>query len=155
MEFMTSESLCANLIERYVSTCGLRVLVGQDLAVIDARPRRLHVEFENSPSFGDVLTIQVSPACSFPVADRAWLTRFADAWNQKISEVTMIVHGCSNPKRVGVSARRTRWIREDMSFEEFASFADRTIAVAIALFADLAPVAELPSPTKPLLRNAG
>jgi hypothetical protein len=159
IDLMTSESLWANLIERYVGTCGLRFFRGQHdgeyFLVADARPRRLRVHLEISPSFGDVLIIRVTPSCLFPVADRPWLTHFADAWNQQNREVTAIVHGSSDPQRIGVSARRSQWIRESISFEDFASFADRTIAAAIDLFAELTPVVELPSTAQPLLRDAG
>jgi hypothetical protein len=156
---MTSESLCANLIERYLCTSGLRFLRGQHdgeyFFVANAHPRRLHVHLEISPSFGDVLIIRVTPARFFPAADRPWLTHFADTWNQQNRDVTAIVHGSSDPQRIGVLARRSQWIREGISFEDFASFADRTIAAAIDLFAELTPVVELPSAAQPLLRDAG
>jgi hypothetical protein len=158
MNLMTSESHCANLIERYMCTCGLRFFRGQHdgeyFFVANAHPRRLHVHLEISPSFGDVLIIRVTPACFFPVADRPWLTHFADTWNQQNREVTAIVHGSSDPQRIGVSARRSQWIRESISFEDFACFADRTIAAAIDLFAELTPVVELPSTAQPLLLEA-
>jgi hypothetical protein len=51
-------------------------------------------------------------------------------------------------------ARRSHWIREGISFEDFASFAERTISAAIDLFAELTPVVELPSTARPLLRDA-
>ena len=146
IDAMTNESLCANLIERYVHTCGLRFVQGEGegeyLCVANVRPRRLCIHLEISPSFGDVLAVRVTPACSFPAVDRPWLTHFADTWNQQHREVTAIVHGASDSQRIGVSARSSRWIREG-SFEDFASFADRTIAAAIELFAELTPVVEL------------
>jgi hypothetical protein len=80
---------------------------------------------------------------------------FADRWNQRNREVTAIVHDSSDPRRIGVSARRSQWIGENISFEDFASFADRTIGAAIDLFAELTPVVELPSTAQPLLRDAG
>jgi hypothetical protein len=158
---MTSATPCANLIERYMSTCGLRFFQGQHdgeyFFVADAHPRRLHVHLELSPSFDDVLNIRVTPACFFPVTDRPWLTQFADTWNQQNRAVTAIVHGSSDPQRIGVSASRSQWIREDISFEDFASLADRTIAAAIDLFAELTPVVQLPprfQESQPLLRDA-
>ena len=158
---MTSATLCENLIERYMLTCGLRFFRGQHdgeyFFVANAHPRRLHVHLEISPSFGDVLNIRVTPTCFFPVTDRPWLTQFADMWNQQNSEVTAIVHASSDPQRVGVSANRSQWIREDISFEDFAALADRTITAAIDLFAELIPVVELPrrfQEAEPLLRNA-
>jgi len=156
---MTNESPCTYLIERYLSTCGLRFLRGDHdgeyFCVVNAHPRRLHVRLEISRSFDDMVVISVTPARIFPVADRPWLTHFADAWNRQNRGVTAIVHGSSDSKRVSVSARRSRWIPEGSSFEDFASFADRTIAAAIDLFIELSPVVELPSTTQPLLRNAG
>ena len=156
---MTTDSLWANLTERYVRTSGLRFLrgeyEGEYFCVADAHPRRLHIHLETSASFGDVLSIRVNPACSFPAADRPWLTHFADRWNQQNREVTAIVHDAPDPQRVGVSARRSHWIRESISFEDFASLVDRTIAAAIDLFAELTPVVELPLPAQRLLRDAG
>jgi hypothetical protein len=147
---MTTESLYPNLIERYVRTSGLRFLRGEHegeyYCVANAHPRRLHVHLEISPSFGDVLSIRVNPACSFPATDRPWLTHFADTWNQQNREVT--------PRRVGLLARRSQWIRESLSFEDFACLADRTIAAAIDLFAELTPVVAFPSTAQPL-RHAG
>jgi hypothetical protein len=147
---MTSELLSENLTERYMRACGLRSLRGEHegeyFAVVDAHPRRLHVHLEMAPSFGDMLTIQITPACLFPLADQSWITHFADAWNRQNHEVTAIVHrSTSDRQRIGVSARRSQWIREGISFEDFASFVDRTIAAAIDLFAGLTPVVELPS----------
>jgi hypothetical protein len=150
IKVMTSELLSENLTGRYMRACGLRSLRGEHegeyFAVVDAHPRRLHVHLEMSPSFGDMLTIQVTPACLFPLSDLSWMTDFADTWNQQNREVTAIVHrSTSDRQRIGVSARRSQWIREDISFEDFAAFVDRTIAAAIDLFAGLTPVAELPS----------
>jgi hypothetical protein len=128
---------------------------GEYFFVEDTHPRPLNVHLTMSPSFGDVLTIRVAPACLFSVADRPWLTQFADAWNKRGREVSAIVHGTFNSQRIGVLARRSQWIRENMSFEHFASFADRTIAAAIDLFAEMTPVVELPSRAQPLqLRDA-
>jgi len=156
MVSMTSETLCENLTERYMRACGLRSLRGEHegeyFAVVDAHPRRLHVHLEMSPSFGDMLTIQVTPACRFPLADQPWITHFANTWNQRNREVTAIVHrSTSDPQRIGVSARRSQWIREGISFDDFASFVDRTIAAAIDLFGELTPVVELPSRSHSLL----
>jgi hypothetical protein len=159
---MTSESLSADLIERYMSTCGLRFFRGQHdgeyFFVAHAHTRRLHVHLEISPSFGDVVIIRVTPACFFPVADRPWLTQFADMWNQQNREVTAIVQGSSDPQRVGVVARRSQWIREGIPFENFASLVDRAITSAIDLFDELTPVVDLPSRLQDdqrLLRDAG
>ena len=152
---MTSEALCANLVDRYLSTRGLRFLRGDHdgeyFCVVNPHPGRLHVHLKMSPSFGDVLMISVAPARSFPVTDRPWLTHYADTWNLQNRGVTAIVHGCSDSERIGVSARRSQWIREDISFEDFASFVDRTIAAAIDLFGELTPVVELPSTAHSLL----
>jgi hypothetical protein len=156
---MTGESLCANLIERYVRSCGLQFLKGEHdgeyFCVANGHPRRLHIHLEISPTFRDMLIIRVAPACLFTPADRPWLTRFADTWNEQNREVTAIVHDSSDPQRIGVSARRSRWIPETVSLEEFASLADRTITAAIDLFAELAPVAEFAPMAQPLLRDAG
>jgi hypothetical protein len=156
---MTSESHCANLIERYLCTRGRRFFRGRHdreyFFVANAHPRRLYVHFEISPAHGDVLIIRVAPACFFPATDRPWLMHFADTWNQQDREVTAIVHGSSDPLRIGVVARRTHWIRKSISFEDFTSFADRTIADAIDFFGELTPVAELPSTVQSLLRDAG
>ena len=157
---MNSASPCATLIERYMSTSGLRFFRGQHdgeyFFVANAHPR-LHVHLEVSPSFGDVVIIRVTPASFYPVADRPWLTRFADTWNQQNREVTAILHGSSDPQRIGVVARRSQWIRESMSLEDFASFVDRAVTAAIDLFAEVTPVVELPSrfqDEQPLLRDA-
>lgn len=65
------------------------------------------------------------------------------------------MHGSADSARIGVSARRSEWIREDISFEDFASFIDRTIAAAIDLFGELTPVVEVPSTAHALLRDVG
>jgi hypothetical protein len=156
---MTSETLCASLVERYLSNRGLRFLRGDHdgeyFCVVNPHPGRLHVHLAISPSFGDMLAISATPARVFSVCDRPWLTRFADTWNRRNRGVTAIVQGSSDSTRVGVSARRSQWIREDISFEDFASFVDRTIAAAIDLFGELTSVVELPSAAQPVLRNAG
>jgi hypothetical protein len=156
---MTSEPLCADLIERYLRTRGSRYFRGQHdgefFYVANTRPRRLHVHLEACPAHGDVLIVRVMPSCFFPASDRPWLMHFADSWNEQNREVVAIVHNSSDPQRIGVIARRSHWIRDGLSFENFASFVDGTIADAIELFAQLAPVVELPSAPQPLLRDAG
>jgi hypothetical protein len=156
---MTSEPLCANLVERYLRTRGSRYFRGRHdgefFYVANTRPRRLHVHLEICPTHGDVLMIRVTPPCFFPATDRSWLMHFADTWNQQNREVVAIVHGSSDPQRIGVVARRSQWIRKGVSFEDFAAFADASIADAIDLFGQLFPVADLPSTAQPLLRDAG
>ncbi len=156
---MTNEPRCANLIERYLRTRGRRYFRGHHdgeyFFVMAARPRRLHVHLEICPAHDDVLIIRVTPECFFPAVDRPWLAYFSETWNRQDRQVTAIVHGSSDPQRIGVVARRSQWIRKSVSFEDFASFADRTIADAVDLFAELSPVVELPSRAQPLLRDAG
>ncbi len=156
---MTSESLCANLIERYLCTRGRQYFRGQHdgeyFFLANARPRRLHVHLEVSPDFDDVLIIRVVPGYFFPAADRPWLTHVSDRWNQQNRGVTAIVHRSSDPQRIGVTVRRSQWIRGDVDFEDFATFVGRTIAAAIEFFAELTPVVEWPSTAQPLLRDAG
>ena len=145
--------LSANLIEHYVRTC-LRFVPGEGegeyLCVADVHPPRLRVHLEISSSFSDVLAIRVVPTRTFPAVDRPWLTHFADSWNRQNREVTAIVHGCPDQNRFAVMARRSQWIREGLSFEDFASIVDRTIAAASELFAGLTPVVELASAAQPL-----
>jgi hypothetical protein len=155
---MTGEPLCTDLIERYLRTRGSRYFRGRHdgefFYVANTRPRRLHVHLEVCPAHDDVLVLRVVPASFFPATDRPWLTHIADQWNRQEREVTAIVHGSSDPQRIGVIARRSQWIRGDVSFEDFASFVDHTIAAAIELFAELAPVVEW-EPAQSLLRHAG
>jgi hypothetical protein len=103
--------------------------------------------------------IRVVPACFFPATARPWLMHFADTWNQQDREVIAIVHGSSDPQRIGVVARRSQWIRGNLDrFEGFASFVDAVIADAIELFGQLEPaagIAELPSMPQPLICDAG
>jgi hypothetical protein len=160
---MTSEPRCAGLIERSLRARGSRhcdryfkgAHDGEYFYVANTRPRRLHVHLEASPTQHDVLIIRVAPACFFPATDRPRLTHFADNWNQQNREVTAVVHASSDPHRIGVLARRSQWIREHVSFEDFASFVDHTIADAIDLFARLDPAVELAPPAQPLLCDAG
>lgn len=136
---MTSESLCGNFIERYVRSHGMPFLWGEHdgeyFLVANTGAGRLHVHLEVSPSFGDMLIIRVAPARLFGAADRPWLTRLADTWNLRSGVVSAVVHDSTNPHRIGVSARRSRWIPEEFPFEDFATFVDRTIEAAVDLFA--------------------
>lgn len=155
---MTSQPSGANLIERYLQTRGSRYFRGHHdgefFYVANTRPRRLHVHLEFSAEHGDMLIVRVAPACFFPAAERSWLMHFADTWNRQNREVTAIVHDSSDPQRIGVVARRSQWIGEVDSFDDFASFVDATIADAIALFGQLGSVGELSTAAEPLLRDA-
>ncbi|OCB40633.1 hypothetical protein A5676_10705 [Mycobacterium malmoense] len=155
---MTNEPMCAKLVERYLRTRGRRYFRGHHdgeyFFVTSAHPRRLHVHLEISPAHGDVLIIRVTPGCFFPATERPWLVHFADTWNHQDREVTAIVHDSSDPQRIGVVARRSHWIRQNVSFEAFAAFVDRTIADATDLFNELSPAVELPT-AHALLRDAG
>ncbi|CAM4002159.1 hypothetical protein MYSE111917_05000 [Mycobacterium senriense] len=155
---MMNEQLCAGLVERYLRTRGRRYFRGHhdgEYFFVTNAPRRLHVHFEISPAHDDVLIIRVTPGCYFPAADRPWLTYFCDRWNRLDREATAIVHGSSDPQRIGVTARKSQWIRNDVSFNDFASFVDRTVADATELFDELSPTVELPSTERPQLRDAG
>ena len=156
---MTSDALCSDLIERYISTFEAGFLSdehgGAYFCVPSAHHRRLHVHLEISPSFGDMLTIEVTPVRSFPDSDRAWLTHVADTWNRQNRDVTALLAGACDPQRVGVVARRSWWIRDDVSFEGFADLVDRTVAAAIDLFDELAPAVAEPTVPLPVLRDAG
>lgn len=153
------EPLSTNLIERYLCTRGQRYFRGQHDAefffVLNARPRRLHVHLEISLAHPDVFNLRVAPACFFPTADHARLAQLADVWNAQQHGVTAIVHGSSDPHRVGVTGYSSRLISGPIRFEDFAAFVDRSIDAAIGLFGRLQPVAELPHTAEPLLRNAG
>jgi hypothetical protein len=159
---MTNEPMCASLIERYLRTRGRRYFRGHHdgefFFVTSDRAStsgRLHVHLEVSPDHDDVLILRVTPGCYFPAADRPWLTYFSERWNRQDRQVTAIVHGSSDPQRIGVVARRSQWIRKSFSFEVFAAIIDGAISDARELFAELSPVVELPSPEPPLLRDAG
>lgn len=155
---MTNEPLCADLIERYLRARGSRYFHGQHdgdfFYVANTRPRRLHVHLETCPAHDDVLVVRVVPACWFPATDRPWLNRFADSWNRQDREVTAIVHNSCDPRRIGVTARRSRWIRDGNAVDDFSRFLDKTIADAIELFAELAQGVDW-QPAQPLLRVAG
>ncbi|MCA2320915.1 YbjN domain-containing protein [Mycobacterium intracellulare] len=155
---MTNEQMCANLVERYLRTRGRQYFRGHrdgEHFFVTGAPRRLHVHFEISPAHDDVLIIRVTPGCYFPATERPWLTHFADTWNRQDRHVTAIVHGSCDPQRIGVVARKSQWIRSNVSFAEFASLVDLTIADATELFEELDPAAGLPSAERSLLRHAG
>jgi hypothetical protein len=156
---MTTDALCTDLIERYVSTFEAGFLRdehgGAYFCVPSAHHRRLHVHLEVSASFGDMLTIEVTPVRSFPDADRPWLTHVADEWNQQNRDVTALLTAACDPQRLGAVARRSWWIRDDVSFEGFADLVDRTVAAAIDLFDQLAPAVAEPAAALPALRDAG
>ena len=158
---MTNEPMCANLVERYLRARGRRYFRGHHdgeyFFVTRARTStsgRLHVHLEVSAAHGDVLIIRITPGCFFSATERPWLVHFSDTWNRQEREVTAVVHGSCDPQRIGVLARRSHWIRQNVPFEDFAAFVDRTIADATDLFDHLSPVVEPPT-AHPLLRDAG
>ncbi|KZS63551.1 hypothetical protein [Mycobacterium ostraviense] len=153
------EPLSTNLVEHYLRTRGKRYFRGRHdgefFFVANAYPRRLHIHLEISLAHPDVFTIRVAPAYFFPAADRARLAQFADLWNARNHAVTAIVHGSSDPQRVGVTACNSQWIPGPVWFNEFADNVDRALDAAVDLFGQLSPVAGLPQPTAPLLLDAG
>ena len=159
MSELSPEPLSTELTERYLRSRGVRHFRGQHdgecFFVTNAGGRRLHVHLELSRWRSDVFTIRVAPACFFPATDSARLARLADTWNQQNPEVTAIVHGSSDPRRIGISARSSRRVRDRIPFEEFACYVDRAIGAAIEFFTELAPAAELTSTAQPLVRDAG
>ncbi len=159
MSELPGEPLSTELTERYLRSRGIRHFRGQHdsecFFVSNAGARRLHVHLGISRWHGDVFNIRVAPAFFFPAADTARLAEIADAWNQQNREVTAIVHGSSDPLRIGVVARGSRRIRDHIAFDEFGCFVDGAIADAIDFFSELAPVADLTSPAQPLLQDAG
>lgn len=159
MSELLSEPLSTNLIERYLRTRGRRYFRGRHdrefFFVLDTN-RRLHVHLEIPPLYPDVFTIRVTPACFFPATERTALVHFVDTWNGYSRDVTAMVHGSSDPQRIGVAAEQSRWIGERVRFDEFAAFADRVTAAAINLFSRLTPATEVAAlPTPPLVLDAG
>jgi hypothetical protein len=153
---LMTEPVSENLIDRYLRARGRRYFRGQHdgeyFFLANAGPQRLHVHLEICRVHPDVFTLRVTPACFFPVAERARLTQFAKTWNRRNSAVSAIVHESSAPQRIGVIASKSHWIGGLVRFDDFAGFVDRTLAAAIDLFGALTPVPE-PAST-PLLRDA-
>lgn len=149
------EPLNTNLIERYLCTRARRYFRGRhdgEFFFVLNTALRLHVHLEIPPMHPDVFTIRVTPACFYPAAELTRLAALASAWNEQHRDVTAVVHGSSDPQRIGVMAEQSRWIGERVRFEDLAAFADRATAAAIDLFSRLTVAAELPSP--PLLLDA-
>jgi hypothetical protein len=159
MSDLPAEPLSAELTERYLRSRGIRHFRGQHdgecFFVSNAGGRRLHVHLGISRWRSEVFTIRVAPASFFPAADGAHLARLADAWNQQRSEVIAIVHGSSDPQRIGVFARSSRRIRDRIPFEEFARYVDRAVAAAIDFFAELTPADGSATTAQPLVRDVG
>ncbi len=150
-----AEPLSTSLIERYLCTRARRYFRGRhdgEFFFVLHTDLRLHVHLEIPPLHPDVVTIRVTPACFFPAAEYDRLTAFAGAWNDQHRDVTAIVHGSSDPQRIGVMAEQSRWIGERVRFDDLAAFADRATAAAIDLFSRVTPTSELASP--PLLLDA-
>jgi hypothetical protein len=146
----------ADLIERFVRQRGRRYFSGQHdgeyFFIANAHPERLYVHLGISRWHSDVFTIRIAPGHFFPAADDARLVQLTEAWNQQNPEVTAVVHGSSDPLRIGVYATSARRIKDRIPFEDFAAYVNRTIAAAIELFSELAPISET---QQPLLRDAG
>ena len=149
MSEATGEPLSTDLIERYLCTRARRYFRGRhdgEFFFVLNTDLRLHVHLEIPPMHPDVLTIRITPACFFPAVEHTRLTSLAGAWNEQHREVTAIVHGSSDPQRIGVTAEQSRWIGERVRFHDLAAFADRATTAAIDLFSRLTVAAELPSP---------
>lgn len=104
------EPLSTNLIERYLRARGRRYFRGHhdaEFFFVANAHLRLHVHLEISPAYRDVFTIRVSPAYFFPATDHTRLAEIVNAWNLQNHEVTAIVHGSSDPHRIGVAAERS------------------------------------------------
>jgi hypothetical protein len=156
------EELSTDLIEHYLRARGRRYFRGQHdgeyFFITNADPWRLYVHLGISRWRSDVFTIRVDPACFFPAADGDRLASLADSWNQQNREVAAVVHGSSDPQRIGVVARSCQRIPDRVIFEDFASFVDGAVNAAIEFFGELTPTAVLPPPSEgaqPLVRDAG
>lgn len=153
-----TEKLCTALIERYLCTRGRRFFRGQHdgeyFFVTDVSPQRFYVHLEAPPEHPGSLMVRVTPGCFAPAAERPRLTRLADAWNRRDREVTAIVHGSSDPRRVGVTVRHSQPIDDDIAFGEFCCIVDRAIGAAIDFFGELSPIPGLASITPPLVQDA-
>ncbi|CKM31669.1 Hypothetical protein ERS181412_00837 [Mycobacterium tuberculosis] len=101
-----------------------------------------------------MFTIRVSPAYFFPATDHTRLAEIVNAWNLQNHEVTAIVHGSSDPHRIGVAAERSL-IRDRIRFDDFATFVDNAVSAATELFGQLTAAGLPPTATPPLLRDAG
>lgn len=147
------EPLSTNLIERYLCTRARRYFRGRHdgefFFVLNTdlnTDHRLHVHLEIPPMHPDVFTIRITPACFFPASDQHRLTALAGAWNEQHRDVTAIVHGSSDPQRIGVMAEQSRWVGERVRFDDLAAFADRATTAAVDLFSRLTPAPELAPP---------
>lgn len=149
------EPLNTNLIERYLCTRARRYFRGRhdgEFFFVLNTALRLHVHLEIPPLHPDVFTIRVTPACFFAASEHGRLAALAGSWNEQHRDVTAIVHGSSDPQRIGVTAEQSRWIGERVRFDDLAAFADRATAAAIDLFSRMTLAADLTAP--PLLLDA-
>ncbi|QUR69961.1 hypothetical protein F6B93_19740 [Mycobacterium spongiae] len=153
------DPLSTSLIEGYLRTRGRRYFRGQHdgefFFVANAHPWRLHVHLEICPAQPDVLTIRVAPPCFFPASDEARLAELADTSNGEHPEVAVVVHGSSDPSRIGVTVQQSRRFGDPVRRDDLAAFIDRSIAAAIDFFGELGPIVQSPSTAPPLLRDAG
>jgi hypothetical protein len=153
---MNTEPIGTALIERYLRTRRLRYFRGRHdgeyFFILTVDRERLHVHLESTCGHLEMFTIRVTPACFFPIEHRGWLMRFADQWNRNNQWAKAVLHGSSDPNRIGVVAENSYPLAETIRFNNFASFVDHTIASAIELFGEILPAALA---HEPWLRDAG
>ncbi|OBJ49832.1 hypothetical protein, partial [Mycobacterium sp. 1423905.2] len=99
------EPLITELIERYLRSRGRRYFRGQHdgefFFVVDCGRRRMHVHLGIPGPHSDTFTVRLTPAYFFPVAEAGTLNNRVTEWNKRHSDVAAVVHGSSDPQRIG------------------------------------------------------
>ncbi|GFG66242.1 hypothetical protein MKUB_37320 [Mycobacterium kubicae] len=143
------EPLTTELIERYLHSRGRRYFRGQHdgefFFVVNCGRPRMHVHLGIPGPHSDTLTLRATPASFYPVADAGTLSNRVAEWNKHNGELAAVVHGSSDPQRIGVTVSASHWVGERVRFEDFGEFVDRALGAAVELFSGLAPSDELPT----------
>lgn len=117
--------------------------------LVDGRHKRLNVHLQAS---GEVVQVSIAPDRYYPATARGLLADAAARWNAAEPGAEVVIHGSSDPSRVGVSVHDCTG---PVDVAGLSAFVDHAIAGAIELFAGMRRAAEPMEQDGPRLRDAG
>lgn len=147
----------SELIQGYLRKRGVRYFRGHHDdeyfflvdVLVDGRHKRLNVHLQAS---GELVQVSIAPDRYYAASARGRLEEFAARWNAEYPGAEVLIHGSSDPSRVGVSVHDSIG---PVDIVGLSTLVDHAIAGAIELFAGMRRVADPTHHEGVPLRDAG
>ncbi|MEE3751568.1 YbjN domain-containing protein [Mycobacterium intracellulare] len=146
---MQIEPLSTELIERYLTSHGLRFFRsddGEEFLVLSSYERgKLHVILRINGLRRDLLEISISPAAYYPAGERPRLMELVNDWNRDTHWPKAFVRETARPDHVSVVGENAYLLSDGIHFEALGHLVKSAVEYGADLFAKIEQAVRLPS----------